>query len=172
MELDPGHAQKRTILRIVGVLFLIPGAVLMITGMVSIFSSFDSHEPPRYLWCCFAGMPLLFVGFVATMNGFMGAMSRYSAGEMAPVGKDAFNYMAEECDEGIAAATAAVGKGLRAASRDEADQVRCAVCGHENVPKARFCQECGTALQKPCPACHGLNEPDAKFCISCGGSLA
>jgi hypothetical protein len=35
-------------------------------------------------------MPILFVGTAMCMFGFMGALARYQAGEVAPVGKDAF----------------------------------------------------------------------------------
>jgi membrane protease subunit (stomatin/prohibitin family) len=52
--------------------------------------------------------------------------------------------------------------------------VRCAACGSESPPGARFCGGCGQYLQsaaKSCPRCKSSNPAEARFCNSCGGSL-
>ena len=46
-------------------------------------------------------MPITFVGLLICKFAFMGKVARYAAGELAPVGKDAFNFMASETTEGI-----------------------------------------------------------------------
>jgi membrane protease subunit (stomatin/prohibitin family) len=48
----------------------------------------------------------------------------------------------------------------------------CAKCGAINVDKAKFCNECGTALKPAaCPKCGNTVQPGAKFCIECGTAL-
>ena len=47
----------------------------------------------------------------------------------------------------------------------------CPSCGTENSSGARFCSECGAALQRTCPAC-GFEQPaSATFCSNCGIAL-
>ena len=54
----------------------------------------------------------------------------------------------------------------------------CPHCRFENPEEARFCTECGAALQPvqksvplPCPQCKYENAPDSAFCLKCGSSL-
>ncbi|CAG2152465.1 hypothetical protein LMG31506_04623 [Cupriavidus yeoncheonensis] len=49
--------------------------------------------------------------------------------------------------------------------------MRCTNCGFENLAKANFCEECGTALARACPHCGEPAGPMAKFCRGCGASL-
>lgn len=101
-----------------------------------------------------------------TKFGFMGAIIRYQAGEVTPVGKDTFNYMAEGTKDGVRTVATAIGAGLRDASNQS--QLNCSACGHSNDANAKICDECGAALMKLCPACRKRNEGDAKFCSGCG----
>ena len=43
------------------------GLIFLIIGMASFFSAFGGGGPPRLFWCCFVGMPLLFVGGVMNL---------------------------------------------------------------------------------------------------------
>jgi len=45
--------------------------------------------------------------------------------------------------------------------------MRCAACGHENRPAAKFCEECATALAVACSHCDAVLRPTAKFCDAC-----
>ncbi|MGE5296228.1 MAG: zinc-ribbon domain-containing protein [Solirubrobacterales bacterium] len=170
--IDPKHEQTRKVLRCVGIPLLIIGVILFIIGTVSFFRSFGGMEPPRYFWCAFLGMPVTFVGGVLTSYGFMGSVMRYSAQEMAPAGKDTFNYLAEETKDSVKTLASAVGEGLRAGSpaATAAAQVRCHKCNRVNPADAKFCSGCGAPLgkTKACPTCNELNDPDAKFCDNCG----
>ena len=47
----------------------------------------------------------------------------------------------------------------------------CPSCGVENVDVARFCGDCGTALDASCPSCGMARQPGKRFCIRCGGLL-
>src|SRR6058998_3411800 len=44
----------------------------------------------------------------------------------------------------------------------------CAVCSHENPPRAKFCQQCGVRLEIRCARCGSELPPSARFCHDCG----
>ena len=48
----------------------------------------------------------------------------------------------------------------------------CPRCQTVNPEGAKFCQNCGQALQRKCPNCGTMNAPEAKFCMNCGWNLA
>ncbi len=51
--------------------------------------------------------------------------------------------------------------------------MRCSVCGAENAPGAKFCNQCGSPLLSVnCPVCGATNSPAAKFCNACGSPLS
>ncbi|MGY6236068.1 adenylate/guanylate cyclase domain-containing protein [Burkholderia ambifaria] len=50
--------------------------------------------------------------------------------------------------------------------------MRCTLCGSENPPGAKFCQECQAVLSRTCPQCGHDADPAARFCSNCGASLA
>jgi hypothetical protein len=143
-QIDPKHAATRRVLRTAGPGLAGLGLVLVLIGMVNFFSSFGSFESPRYFWCAFLGLPLLFVGTVLCMLGFLGPFSRYVLGEAAPVQKDTFNYMAEGTQAGVRTIATAVGEGFSAGR----PVVRCQSCGHANGAGAKFCNNCGAPLTR------------------------
>lgn len=175
-RIDPGHSQIRGVLRILGPTVAIAGLMLTAIGLISFFSSFGSFETPKYFWCAFIGLPLLGVGVAVTGYGFMGSVARYQAGEVAPVMKDTFNYMADGTKDGIQTVASAIGRGLSSEAGNvtaTSTRIRCPKCNQDNDEEARFCDECGYSLQKTkaCPACEEMNDPDAKFCDNCGQGL-
>ena len=109
----PQHAMVKRTLRGVGLAVLALGGLLILIGFGSFFASFGSGEIPRYFWCAFLGMPLLFVGIAMTMFGFLGAMNRFVAGESAPVAKDVVNYMGENVQPGVKSIAKAVAEGIQ-----------------------------------------------------------
>src|SRR5262245_22940254 len=48
----------------------------------------------------------------------------------------------------------------------------CSHCQTENTHDAKFCDECGSALDLNCPHCNEPNRPSAKFCRKCGYRFA
>ncbi|HUG37844.1 MAG TPA: adenylate/guanylate cyclase domain-containing protein, partial [Candidatus Limnocylindrales bacterium] len=46
--------------------------------------------------------------------------------------------------------------------------MNCAACGTDNREGARFCHECGGALEQRCPRCGVAVVPEWKFCEACG----
>jgi hypothetical protein len=172
-RIDPNHEDKRNLLRILGVMTLVPGLCFMAVGLFSFFRAFSTHEPPTQFWCMFVGMPLVALGTVLLKAGFLGAAARYFAGEAAPVAKDTFNYVATESKEGVRNVAQAVTEGIVAGKSGAGPGIQCAKCNEANEPDAKFCKECGTPLgrTKPCPACKELNSQSAKFCDHCGNAL-
>lgn len=47
----------------------------------------------------------------------------------------------------------------------------CQSCQRENPEGARFCNGCGSPLERSCAACGHANPPDASFCGACGAGL-
>ena len=117
--LSPNHGSARTFLRVGGPLLLALGLLFVIIGLVSFFAAMGSFEPPRYFWCGFVGMPLMFVGTVMTMFGYFGALQRYVVGESAPVAKDVVNYMGANTQPGVRAFTKAATEGVRDAQDEQ-----------------------------------------------------
>jgi hypothetical protein len=146
-KIDPGHSSSRQFLRILGPTMAALGLLLTIIGFGSLLSSFRSTEPPRYFWCGFVGMPLLFVGAAMSMFGFLGSVTRYVSGEAAPVQKDTFNYLAQGTREGVKTLASAVGEGLaEGIGKDRQAVKKCLSCDHENDSDAKFCKNCGSSL--------------------------
>jgi membrane protease subunit (stomatin/prohibitin family) len=167
-EINPGHSNTRDVLRIVGPVLVVVGLVFIVIGIGSFFAAFGGFGPPRYFWCAFVGMPILFVGLVMSKFGYLGRVSRYVAGETAPVAKDTFNYMAEGTQQGVQTLATAVGEGLRGSGA----RLRCPKCGQSNDADAKFCRNCGTGLGTACPSCGHLNEAEASFCDTCGKAIS
>ncbi len=170
-EMNNKQRQTRENLRSIGILVTAVGAIFTLVGLGSFFSAFGSFEPPRYFWCAFIGMPLIGLGTSLMRYGYMGAVTRYVAGEVAPVAKDTINYLADGTDGALQTIGKAVGAGMAASAGQSVDAlVRCHKCNRENARDAKFCSQCGAALQKAkqCPHCGELNDPDARFCDDCG----
>jgi hypothetical protein len=146
-KLDPKHTSTRQTLRVLGPTVAGIGVLLIVIGIGSFFASFGSFGPPRYFWCAFLGMPLLFAGLVLSGFAFQGAMARYQAGEVAPVAKDTLNYLAEGTQEGARTMAAAMGEGLATGLADaEKTGNRCPRCSQFNDADAKFCKHCGAGL--------------------------
>jgi hypothetical protein len=154
-QIDPGHNAVRNALRVAGPVIALIGLGFMIVGLVDFFRALAGDGWPTLFWCAFVGMLLLFVG----------------AGEMTPVGRDTFNYLAEGTREGVQTMAGAIGAGLREGGFAGGEaMVRCHKCNALAPAQARFCGQCGQALgkTKPCPNCREWNDPDARFCDNCG----
>lgn len=175
----PGHSWVRDLLRVVGPAVLGVGLLLIVVGVGSFFSTFNSFGtgnfgPPKYFWCAFVGMPVLFVGGVLCMGGYSAVVHRYMAGEMAPVAKDTFNYMAHGTRDGVRDLASALGEGIAAGvagTREHSTEgeAACPTCGATSPVGAQFCSGCGASfLAASCSSCGGPLVAGAKFCHRCG----
>jgi ribosomal protein L40E len=92
---------------------------------------------------------------------------------VTPVARDTFNTMAEATQQTVETLAHAVGRGFAggtgATVLPDRDIVVCEQCHAPNPTNARFCSQCGTALQaKTCPGCGATQAPTARFCNQCG----
>jgi hypothetical protein len=120
--LAPQHNNIRRVLRIGGPVVGGIGVLCVLIGFGSFFASFGTFAPPRYFWCAFVGLPLLFVGGAMSMYGYLGAFQRYVAGESAPVAKDVVNYLGENTRPGVKAAAKSIAEGVLEAQREHSKQ--------------------------------------------------
>jgi len=171
-RIDPQHRAARNTLRAAGIILLITGLVFTVIGFGSFFLSFAVRGFPMLFFFAFIGLPLCFVGFVLLSYGFMGKVTRYTAGETAPVAKDVINYTAEGTQKGVKTIASAIGEGL-GIKQETAGKITCPKCIHINDFDAKFCDNCGEPIGniKLCPKCKKDNDHDAKFCSSCGAGL-
>jgi len=116
------HQSVRKVLRVGGPAVALLGLLFLLIGMISFFSSFDSFASPRFFWCAFVGMPLLFVGGVMCKFGYLGDIARYIASESAPVAKDTINYLGEETQPGVRSFTRAITEGVLEAKAGRSEQ--------------------------------------------------
>jgi ribosomal protein L40E len=139
----------RSTLRIGGFVAIGLGIVLTGLAMIDFFAAFGSFRPPTMFWMAFIGLPLIAVGSWMLKAGYLGPATRYVAGEVTPALRDT----------------------LGALGLTDADRI-CASCGARNAADAKFCDDCGAALQTTCSACGATNAPDAKYCDDCGTAIA
>jgi heme/copper-type cytochrome/quinol oxidase subunit 1 len=126
----PKHNKVRAFLRLAGPVTGGVGLLFNLIGMVSFFSAFGGGGPPKFFWCCFVGMPLMFAGGVMCLFGFMGALARYSAAEQVPVATDAVNDLAEGTQPAIRTVARAVAEGIDEARQNATQQ-------HEPPPRGK-----------------------------------
>jgi len=108
-----GHDGLRRLLRVAGPIVLVLGGILALVGVVSFFVAASRHTgPPALFFCAFIGLPLIFVGTVMCMFGYMGALARYVAAEQAPVARDTINYMAEGTQDAVKTVARAAAQGV------------------------------------------------------------
>jgi len=169
-SINPNQEEVRSLLRAVGPGIAVVGLIFTIIGFASFFSAFGGGGPPRLFWCAFVGLPLLGLGMSISKFAFIGAVTRYMAGEVAPVGKDVTNYMVAETKDSIRDVAQAIGEGFN--TTDCAQSTSCQKCGADNDATANFCSQCGAPLAKTkrCEKCGEPNDVDARFCDNCGAA--
>ena len=158
MEMKDYSKTKKTF-RTLGVIILPIGLVLSIIGFIDFFMSFNSMTQPKLFFCLFIGMPLVFIGIIFLILGFMKELNSFAASQSAPVHKDVINYMLDGTRE-------EVNKTINASNK-----IICPECKAENDKDALFCSNCGHKLKIICPKCNAENDADAKFCKNCGEEL-
>lgn len=173
-RINPNGNQHRASLRLLGGILVTVGAIFTMVGGFSFFSAFGGGGRPDQFWCMFVGVPMLGFGATLLKLGYMGTIARYVAGEAAPVAADTLNYVVDESRGSVRRMAAAVAEGMQEAASSEAKTIACHGCNHDNARDARFCQQCGVALQpaSACPACQRAHEPGARFCSDCGTGLS
>lgn len=157
-------------LRIFGIICLATG-IIMIGITISQMGSFNFSTP----FLPFVGIPLIFVGNVCLMFGFMKKTNSFVASQNAPVQKDVANYILDGTREEMGKTAKEIfsqASMAGASSKVSKKEFRiCPQCGEKNDPDAKFCDKCGTSLVKVCRSCGEENDADATYCDNCGSRL-
>jgi hypothetical protein len=145
----PEQKAAGNFLRKIGPLVFIAGLICTVIALINFFIAMSGGGEPRLFWLFFIGMPLIFVGGVMSQFGFLGTVTRFVAGETAPVAADTVNYMADETKGAVETVAKSAAKGI--------------VEGIEAGKAAitNFCPHCGTSVKG-----------DFQFCPKCGKPLA
>ncbi|HEY3528227.1 MAG TPA: zinc ribbon domain-containing protein [Nocardioides sp.] len=139
-----GQRVTRNVFRVVGLVALVVALGFIAVGLQDFFASADSFDGPHKFWMIFVGIFGVAIAVWCLQAGFMGAASRYVAGETAPVIKDSAAYLTD-------------GEGVLGVGRTVDD----APAPHAAAVTGPYCSKCGTR-----------NDDDASFCDSCGAALA
>ncbi|CAB4689256.1 unannotated protein [freshwater metagenome] len=138
----PATSTTRTTFRVIGAVLLPVGIVVFGWGVTGVFAS-DVFEPEGVRIVAFiGGLPLIGIGLMALNIGFLGAQSRYVAGETMPTLKRSAAYLSD--GEGIMGVGRTVDDG--AARAPGAGGPYCRGCGVRNDEDAKFCDGCGSTL--------------------------
>ena len=141
-----GQRVTRNIFRVVGVLALVVALAFLAVGLQDFFASADSFDGPHKFWMIFVGIFGLAVAGWCLQAGFMGAASRYVAGETTPVIKDSASYLTD--GEGFLGIGRTVDDGPPGRQTSAATGPYCSRCGTRNDADASFCDSCGAALAR------------------------
>lgn len=168
-RIDPGHESKRQTMTILGIILIIAGGILLIVGITTFAQPFTTSsreffaDPDgvmdRNSSAGFGGIAMIGLGGFAAMIGISlltfanrGKIARYQAGEIAPVAKDTFNYVAKESSEGVKHLAGAIAEGVRSSQSappntpKEVVKVKCRSCGYLESEDAVFCSSCGKQI--------------------------
>ena len=134
-----GQRVARNVFRVVGVVVLVVAVTFLVIGLQDFFASSDSFDGPHKFWMVFVGIFGLAIAGWCLQAGFMGAASRYVAGEATPVLKDSAAYLTD--GEGVLGIGRTVDDG-----QEQPTGPFCSKCGIRNDTDASFCNGCGAAL--------------------------
>jgi hypothetical protein len=138
-----GQRGARTTFRVVGIVLLLAALGFLAVGLQDFFSSANSFDGPHKFWMVFVGILMLGPAGWCLQAGFMGAASRYVAGETTPVVKDSAAYLTD--GQGFLG----VGRTVDAApAPSAATGPYCSKCGIRNDADAAFCDGCGAAIAR------------------------
>ncbi|WP_432798101.1 double zinc ribbon domain-containing protein [Poriferisphaera sp. WC338] len=183
------HQPAKKFMRRAGVICIALGLLCIILGIGSFFFSFIANmigissgettfSIPYLFPLAFIGGPIFFIGIVMAVFGYMGAVARYQAAEIAPVASDTVNYMGKSTKPGVRSFASAISEGLTegamaGSGSDFQDMINCPVCEARNQTGSKFCDQCGVSIAEIiCSNCSSPNQPGSKFCDQCGNNLS
>lgn len=153
------NPKARKVFRILGLTLTLIGGLCLLIGLVDFFS----NSFPSIFWINFLGMFILFPGLVCLGFGYQGAVARYQAGEIAPIAKDATNYMLDGTREELV-------KTINQVTNNK-KKIYCPYCQEDLEVDSNFCNHCGHKLVITCSNCNTDNDSDSRYCKRCGNKL-
>ncbi len=106
------HQGLRQTMRVLGPMVVVVGGLFTLVGLVSFFSAFNGGGMPRYFWCAMIGLPMVGIGLNLCRFAYLGSIQRYVASEVAPVQRDAFNFLLDGTQESVKSLARNVGQGI------------------------------------------------------------
>ena len=153
------HEKHKLVIRIIGIVLLVIGAICAIIGFIDIFSTINRHEMSTKFYLAIIGLPLMGIGGGLTLISFHREISRYVKDETMPV--------LNEAGKEIAPAVRAVAN----AARGKTEEIACPHCGGQNPAENTYCTACGKPLARKCPRCGAAVGADSAYCGKCGTKL-
>lgn len=153
--------KTKKIVKIIGIVLLIIGIGLFITGIISL-TNFDinNDKQPNLFFLSFIGLPLIFAGLVLILFTSIGQMNRYVMGEVTPVMKETYRTMNPEFRDAVN-----ILKGNE-------EKISCPKCSTLNDKDSVYCKNCGEKIgKKTCPNCGIESDNDSNFCKNCGEKI-
>lgn len=136
MTANPGLQNQsaiRAVARVLCFVFLAGAVYCAYVGLHAMFT--DPFAEGAKPWMFGIALLLFFLAGVSSQIGFLGAASRFVAGETVPVAKDSLEYLTD--GQGLA--------NLGKAASTKAGPY-CRECGTRGDVEAKFCDSCGAAL--------------------------
>lgn len=162
------YSKATKVMRFFGIIILIIGLTLVVISVMNLFSN------TGLFFLGFIGIPLIFVGSVLSMFGFMKKSSSFFASQTAPVQKDVTNYLLRGTRKEVSETAKEIIENTNLSKNNSLESgktVKCPRCGEMNDTDAKFCDNCGCSLVKVCSKCGNQNDLDAKYCSKCGERL-
>jgi len=139
-----GQRAARNVFRVVGLVVLVVAVSFLVIGLEDFFASSDSFDGPHRFWMVFVGVLGLAIAGWCLQAGFMGAATRYAAGETMPTVRDSASYLTD--GEGVLGVGRTVDDTASPSATERATGPFCSTCGTRNDTDASFCDHCGAAL--------------------------
>lgn len=161
--MNPEHAKKKRMLKILGFILLGIGIAFSVTGFTSFFRSFNSmgSEMPNLFWCSFIGLPLIGAGGFLLTFAYRREIAKFSKDETMPVTKEAYKDLHPEIHDFVSMI-----------KEEPQSKIQCPKCGTLNDGDHKFCSSCGaTLLDKTCPHCGNHVDANDHFCPFCGKEI-
>lgn len=176
---EENHQNIKNKLRKVGIVLLVVGGCLALTGIVLLIIGFANLVDMLMVVFSVGGFSLV-IGFALLgfgLQAFFVAHAReiasYGASSVAPVVGDTMNYVTDKVSPSVNDAVGEMAETITSGikkGKSSSRKIKCSKCGAENNARNKFCANCGEKLAKDknCSNCNAKIEEGTKFCPNCG----
>lgn len=158
--MNQNHENKKKTIQKIGIILLIIGGLLTITGLISFFNAFNGGGFPSLFPLAMGGIPCLGIGLMLLTIGYKREISKYMKDESMPVFKEGYQEIRPEV------------KDIFTMVKGEENDKTCPYCNTKNDYNASFCKSCGRSIgNKKCSKCGQEIDSDSRFCSHCGQEI-